>query len=41
MAGDGKTLAAWYSDATLLIWDVGSELPLRTIEKVKCQSLGD
>jgi eukaryotic-like serine/threonine-protein kinase len=39
MAGDGKTLAAWYSDAKLVIWDVGSERSLRTIDAVKCQNL--
>ena len=39
MAGDGKTIAAWYGDAAFLIWDVDSERPSRTIEAVKCQNL--
>jgi eukaryotic-like serine/threonine-protein kinase len=39
MASDGKTLAAWYSDAKLVIWDVGAERSLRTIDAVKCQNL--
>jgi WD40 repeat protein/serine/threonine protein kinase len=39
MAGDGKTLAAWYSDDCVVIWDVVSELPVRTMEAVNCRSL--
>jgi WD40 repeat protein/serine/threonine protein kinase len=39
MAGDGTTLAAWYSDGTIVIWDVGTESPSRTIDAVKCQNL--
>jgi WD40 repeat protein/serine/threonine protein kinase len=39
VAGDGRTIAAWYNDATIVLWDVASERPFRSIGPVKCWNL--
>ena len=39
LAGDGKTAAAWYNDATIVLWDLASERPSRTIGPVNCGNL--
>jgi WD40 repeat protein len=39
LAGDGKTVAALYSDSTIVLWDLASERPSRTIEAVNCRNL--
>ena len=35
-SGDGRTAAAWYHDATIVLWDLPTERPSRTIGLAKC-----
>jgi eukaryotic-like serine/threonine-protein kinase len=39
VSADGKIAAAWYKDATIVVWDLIAERSLRTIGPVKCRNL--
>jgi WD40 repeat protein/serine/threonine protein kinase len=39
VAGDRRVVAAWYSDDTIVLWDLASERAIQTIGPVRCRHL--